>query len=181
MERPQILRRATKGFTLIEISVVIVVVTLIAALMMPNIMAMKSSREARNFLSAIRDLSVRARTEALNHGETMAMTMDPTNQQLTVAVDSTETDADKNIASLKVPEGTTLQTYKIGTEDSNDASWKVHFYPDGRSEGGGFEINQANAVQAFMIREDGSNRMLMGNYPDLTSEKWQAGDYVKRQ
>jgi len=173
--------RATKGFTLIELTVIIIVVALIATIVLPNFVAVRKGQEARNFVSEVRTLAVRARNEALAHGETLAMTYDGTNQQLFVAVEAGEVDENQEIANLKLPEGTTLQSFKTGTNDTSDANWKVHFYPDGRSEGGGFEINQSNLLHSFVVRDDGSNQMLAGDYPDQSNEKWQAGDYARRQ
>lgn len=201
----RIFRAATKGFTLIELLVIIVVISLIAVMVYPNVFALRTSREAKNFLTNIRALAVQARNEAINRGQTIVMTSDSANHHVTIDVDTTTTNnnigaqqtqaplqlenggasstalPDFSAVNVTIPGNTTLQTFKLGTNDSNEGAWMLHFYADGRTDGGGFEILQYGQTHSFVVDPNGSNQMLNGNYPDQTQNKWTAGQYEQRQ
>lgn len=183
-----------RGFTLIELSVVILVLALVVSIVVPNVMAMIAGRRSKNFLSDVRTFSVRARNQAIDTGQTMVLAANGSEHGLTISADTTTTTTNSTnanatanavtstdpIANLALPNGTTLQTFKIGTQDSNEGEWKIHFYPDGRSDGGGFEIVQGGLTYSWIVAQDGSNKLLSGSYPDQTSEVWPAGGYEKR-
>ncbi len=180
-----------RGFTLIELSVVIVVLALVVSIVVPNVMTMIAGRRSKNFLSDVRTFSVRARNQAVETGQTMALDANGSEHGLTISADTTTNSTSTNstanavtstdpLANLALPNGTTLQTFKIGTQDSNEGEWKIHFYPDGRSDGGGFEIVQGGLTYSWIVAQNGSNKLLPGSYPDQTSEVWPAGEYEKR-
>jgi Tfp pilus assembly protein FimT len=175
---------------MIELIVVIGVITLIAGIVAPMAISLQKGQVTRNFYTSVRDLSVKARNEAINRGLTMTITSDGNQKHLEMAVDTTVATSntlappsptvDVPAVDVPIPDDVTLQTYKTGTNDTTEGEWKLHFYPDGSSDGGGFEIAQGSKTQTWIVATDGSNRMLDGTYPDPTLEKWQAGDYAKR-
>src|ERR1700730_7789392 len=78
---PSPTKTSRRGFTMIELIVVIAVVTLIAGLVAPKVVAMHDGQISRNFLTAVRSLAVQARSEAINREVTMAITFDSSNNQ----------------------------------------------------------------------------------------------------
>jgi Tfp pilus assembly protein FimT len=175
---------------MIELIVVIGVITLLAGIVAPMAISLQAGQVTRNFYTSVRDLSVKACNEAINRGLTMVITSDGNTKKLSMAADTTVATSntlappsptvDIPTVEVPIPDGVTLQTYKSGTNDSNEGDWKLHFYPDGTSDGGGFEIAQGSKIQSWIVAIDGSNQLLDGNYPDPTLQKWQAGDYAKR-
>lgn len=172
--------RISRGFTLIELMVVIAGLTLIASIAMPNLWRARESIAVANFLSDLRSFGTECRDRAITGGQTLALTYDESGQILRLHTDSGEEQDGTNVASLSVPPLVSFQGFRVGTDDSTSSEWAVRFYPDGRSDGGGFEALDNGRVHAWVVQTNGSVVLQDGSYPDQSQQNWAAGEYERR-
>jgi prepilin-type N-terminal cleavage/methylation domain-containing protein len=67
LESPSL--RTNKGFTLLEMTVVVTLLALFAALIVPNVASEKAGREARQFFPKARNLMLEARGRSIVEGD----------------------------------------------------------------------------------------------------------------
>ncbi|MFQ3677236.1 MAG: prepilin-type N-terminal cleavage/methylation domain-containing protein [Fimbriimonadaceae bacterium] len=73
-----------RAFTLIELSVVIVLLALLAGLVVPNLVNQRDARQTRLALIQARDALVEAQARAVREGQTVAVRFDEASQTLTI-------------------------------------------------------------------------------------------------
>jgi prepilin-type N-terminal cleavage/methylation domain-containing protein len=169
-----------KGFTLIEISVVIVLLALLAALIMPNLVAVKASRERNAFRSELRRLAVSAREDAILRSSIRVLRYeDGSNAFLTSTVSEDGTPADSG-RSVALPEGVRVDSFRVGAREVAGGEWEMRFQIDGSTEGGGVELSDGAFVYSLRFAEDGTVRLLEEELPNLSDERWSAGSYEQR-
>jgi len=169
-----------RGFTLIELMVVIAVLSLMAALVVPNLIARERSQAARDFFSALPRLAAQARLSAIQQQATTRMTYDSASRRIVVELEPVGPEEGRELASAPVPDGIEPGNMRTGNENSGSSDWQLRFYADGRSDGGGAEWNDAGRQRALIVDRDGISRMLEGNLPEAREERWPAGDYERR-
>jgi general secretion pathway protein H len=146
------------GFTLLELLVVVVIITLMSALVAPRILGslahMNLKTEAKRMAAAMRY----ARSQAVSEQATYVASFDLAAERLTVARVEAEKAADTPPAAADgengggasseagnpppaplvytLPEGIVLQKTEAGNELFPDDELRIEFYPDGNSSGG---------------------------------------------
>jgi general secretion pathway protein H len=166
-----------RAFTLIEISVVILVIALLAAIVMPNLVRMKESRERREFYSRMNRFVSTARESAITENVTLAITLGSSGRSLVLVEE--DVDGERERRSLEFPDGVeTSVSDASGLGATGD--WRLRFYPDGGADGGGLEFSDGGRIRSLQVSPDGSVRMADGPAEVRQQEKWQAGDYEKR-
>lgn len=189
-----------------EVSVVVVILLLMATAVTPSLMNQRHSQEFQSFLSGMRDAALLGRDRAITSGSTLVMTYDDSQRQLTLKVEeapTTNTTANPTgITSLKtaaanalasnndageqivkqisLPPDVNVTSYRLGDQDSTSAEWQLHFYPDGKTDGGGIEIDSNGAAYSLIVGTNGGAQVSREKYPAPTTESWAAGDYEKR-
>lgn len=168
-----------KGFTLIELSVVVLIMAMFAALTVPNMAATVESGNKRNFRQSVITMIRRAKEEALTRGQVVLMSTNSDNGfELSTTVDEQET----KFAEVSPVDGVTATNFMKGGSSAGEGDWQMAFYPDGTCEGGSFEFQQNGSTRSVSISKkncavtvtDGS--LEPENDPD---QQWQAGEYEK--
>jgi len=173
-------RHSLKAFTLIELTVVIAVLALLAAAVMPFLAAAEVGGKERAFLSNLKGLAIEGRETAINSGRDVTLTYDDTNNAFTLKTTDSNGD-DQDIKSEDMPPSLKTTKFEVGTQDSNAGDWKVLFYPDGTSDGGGVEIARGNdTLSLYIDKSTGRSQMISDQLPDPKADSWTAGDYVHR-
>jgi prepilin-type N-terminal cleavage/methylation domain-containing protein len=170
--------RNKRGFTLIELSVVIIVLALIAATVLPRLSTLESSREYRDFRLAVRRLGLEAREQAISRGLPTSVTFDESEQTLNIVIDSDGEET--TLRTVEVVEGVEPARFAADNAETNASEWKLTFYPDGRSDGGGIDFESNGDLFTLYAEKSGSVHFADGEMPDLTSEQWPAGEYEHR-
>ena len=85
-----------------------------------------------------------------------------------------------NGASVDLPEGVSVGQINLGSQSSSTSDFKLHFYADGRSEGGGFEMVDGSTTRSLTVDRNGIARLEEGSLPAATADKWEAGQYEQR-
>jgi len=160
--------------------VVITVLALFAAAIMPNIVREKHSREVRQFFPQMRNLLLATRSKAIGDGVTRTVRIDDgANRVIVERTDATTGDVTED-GSLSMPSGVTTNAFRLKKDDSNAADWKVGFYADGRSEGGGVEFKADGKSISLLIEPGGAVKLQDGELPDISNQEWDAGGYEQR-
>jgi Tfp pilus assembly protein FimT len=167
-----------RGFTLIELGVVITVLILVAFAVWPSIFAMQRSREYRDFRLGVRRLATFARESAITRKEPVSLAYDDGARQLRVVA---EGEQESVLETITAPESVTAGPYSQGGSDTNSADWRLRFFADGSSEGGAVQFQSGQDTFYIAAREAGEVRFGEGEMPNLGNEKWQAGTYEQRQ
>jgi type II secretory pathway pseudopilin PulG len=197
--------RRHRGFTLIEMSVIVVVLMLFAALIVPNVIKMGPAQQQRAIYGALVDLVRKAREDAIENGTTYALAYDgsksafvlkkqPASPDQTASstgnlpqpenrpLSNVQSVSDlEDVTSLVLPAGIQANTFRVGTEGTDPGSWLLHFYPDGTSEGGGVELTPGgNVFKSVEVTKNGIPSLVDGPLPDPSEEKWTAGTYAQQ-
>lgn len=174
------MKRRTRGFTLIELSVVIAILALLAATVFARIAAIKDSQTYHAFVNQLGEIGTQTREEAIALAKPVDLEFDSTNNRFSIhTVD--DNGGDQVLSSLPVPAGYTPQRFQLSGKDSDAGEWKLYFYPDGSSDGGGVQISQGNnTISLYCDATTGKSKLTHDQLPDPSSLNWIAGDYIHR-
>jgi hypothetical protein len=157
---------------------VIIVLALIATTVLPRLAAIESSREYRDFRLAVRRTGVEARELAISRGIPTSVTFDDSEQTLNIVAEAEGEET--TLRSVRVVEGVTAARFAAGDAETNASEWRLTFYPDGRSDGGGIDFESNGDLFTLYAEKSGAVHFADGEMPDLTSEQWPAGEYEHR-
>lgn len=165
-----------RGFTLIEMSVVVLIIALLAAAVAPNLVSLKTGRELRQFRSDLRQLAAQTRESAISTGKELDLSFGSNR----FSVQPADTESTVVPRTLAVPDVVTTNRFELAGADSSEGEWTLRFYPDGTTDGGGVELREGQNAFALQIKKSGEVLVVDGNLPDTTAEKWQAGEHEQR-
>jgi type II secretory pathway pseudopilin PulG len=172
--------RANRAFTYAEMLVVLTVILLISSVLMPRFDTMKRSRELRFFKIEMRNLASEARTRAIQSGDTVALGFDKTEKTL-FSLQEGSNGQEQRVGTLAVPDWISATQFSADQRESQDDGWRVPFFPDGSSAGGGIEFEADGDTFSFAVhRGNGRPRVTVGELPDLSLDEWKAGGYEPR-
>lgn len=175
------MNKTSRAFTLIELSVLVLLIALVAAAVAPNLAALKRSRVEREFPIALRRFAVEARERAISSGTPLALTFGDQLQVLSLVQVSTDGTGNQPLKQLSLTSELQTGRLELAGSESNSADWILRFFPDGTSDGGGVEFTRGN--QTFCLVVDaatGASRLLDGQLPDTLGQRWQAGEIEHR-
>jgi prepilin-type N-terminal cleavage/methylation domain-containing protein len=172
--------RLNKGFTLIEMTVVITILVVFAAVIMPNLSSEQKSRTARQFFPKARNLMLEARSRSIGDGVTRSVRIDESGGRLVVERTDADTGDPVEDRSLALPEGVTSSAFRVEKEESNSSEWAVRFFADGKALGGGITFESNGRAISLIVDATGSITQIDGSLPDTSDETWDAGGYEQR-
>lgn len=166
-----------RGFTLIELSVVIVILAMFAAAVVPNLARTVTSSQDRSYRQSLLTLVQKAHTEAIMRGQTVSLSVAESGA-LQIAVQ--QDDQQEVIRQVDANDGQEIAKFMLKGEEVADSDWIVQFYADGKCDGGGFQVGQGNAAFSYQIRRsDGRVRLNSGEL-DVNNDpesEWEAGQF----
>ena len=165
---------ARQAFTLIEMTVVITILAMMAALVVPSVVAMKKSRDVRDREEAIRRLPSQA-LQAARDGKT-AVTLRVDGSDLILEKSSPDDQADaEEVKRVSLGSFSVSAARQSGeTTDAASFAWKV--YPDGTAEAATLTIREGAGTKTLQLTPQGDARWLASGEAEQTSEKWTAGE-----
>jgi type II secretory pathway pseudopilin PulG len=157
--------------------VVIVVLAAIASLTVPNLVRAREAREKRDFEANLYRLASYARETAIQDRKTLSLGI---SDRAFAVYEETEGEEETELRSLTMPEGVETGSMAAEGEDATSSDWRLRFYADGTSDGGGVELNNDGRVRSLQIKPDGTMSLIEGSLEETGNEKWTAGEIEKR-
>lgn len=162
--------------------VVTALLVLATALVAPRLLSTQEGSETRRFFSDVRGLIIAARDEAILRGVPVSVEFAEDNSIVATRErleDAMQTDT---IRSLPVQPGVTASRTVLDGETVEQSDWKLTFYPDGTSLGGGveFAVNGQPFRSVYVVHGLSSVALISGELPDPSEQKWTAGEHEKR-
>ena len=168
-----------RGFTLVEIMTVVIVLATIAAIMAPNLASSVKTNSKRSYLAAIDRMPALAKQLALTNGSTATLIIDEDGamsiQQQLDTNDDPQTSDRVAANALLSPD-----RFVVGTNETSETEWQIRFFPDGTSDRGGIEFDDNGNRWYLSVDGQGNGRVQAGELPDLSEDRWEAGDNVQR-
>jgi len=181
-----------RGFTLIEMVVVCAILSTLAALVYPNLVGMKSNRDRTEAYYRVLRLAQRGRESAILDGQTYSLVVKDgtsvTLQREKAATQDTDprqaqtstTPEMEDVDSVTLPNGASVGNVALDGKTSTASDFTLHFYPDGRSEGGAFEMTEGSTVRNLTVTTGGLATLAEGTMAPPQSNRWEAGQYEQR-
>ena len=104
-----------------------------------------------------------------------------TRTKTNIGTNSLDHSNDKTVKTLPLTSGVQFGNFQLAGSATDSGSWKLHFYADGSTDGGGFEMVDRGQTKSVVVNAHGGTQLNDGTLPDASQEKWTAGDYVHRQ
>jgi prepilin-type N-terminal cleavage/methylation domain-containing protein len=171
------IRMLRRGFSMVEMTVVIVVLALMAAAIMPNVGTAVEQNRRRNYRLAVPRLVGEAQNYAIREGQTVTMRAD-TDGAFTLV---TEAEGEENTINELTPvEGVDIDALLTADGSDPGSDWQINFYPDGSSDGGVIELSDAGAPFRYQVLKSSGKVRRIGEDTPLEAEKWEAGNLAVR-
>jgi prepilin-type N-terminal cleavage/methylation domain-containing protein len=168
-----------RGFTFLEMTVVVVLISLFAAMVMPNLFASRERQQETTFFDGARRLASQGRDLAISSGESFALKIDKSRLVLGQADRSTG-QLTSETASEEMPESVSLDQLQLGFNSSTPTDFLLMFYPDGSADEGGLQFKtNAGLIRALNITNRGVPT-LDESLAQLEDQRWTAGTYATR-
>ncbi len=181
-----------RAFTLVEMTVVCAILAMLAVLVTPNLIGMKTRRDRDETINSVLRLVQRGRESAIqgrrtyqlivNGGTTLTLQRnkaaqegdDPRQAQVGQPAET------EDVAQVELSGEVTLGDLRLGDKDTNASDFTMHFYPDGSSEGGGLELAYDGSKKNLAVTNRGLATLADGALSTATETEWEAGQYVQR-
>lgn len=169
--------RRRRGFTFIEMIVVITIMALMASIAIPSMAGAERARQYRSALSNLKRLPIQAREAAISRGTTVVLHTEGNGTGIVAVEESADGVEGQTIGRADLPEGLSFRTLRVGDRDAGTSDWSLRFYSDGTSDGGGFEIEEnANIWSVVIEPRTGRVQNVKGEMPPLSEQSWPAGE-----
>ena len=168
-----------RGFTLIEVSTVIVVMAMMAALVAPNVASAIEGGKRRGFRVSVLTLIRQAKNESIVRGATT----DIRSSESTVSLVLPGEDSETTLGTVNAVNGVELSHFQQDGNEVSEGEWAISFYPDGTSSGGGFQFDEGQGSQAVIVsKKTGLTRLTKVDSTTVTDDEteWEAGDFVQK-
>lgn len=172
-----------------ELSAVIVLLAVLAAVIVPRLPAIRASQDAINFRNQLLNLSEFARESAIENQRTATLRFDENNNFVyELAEDEDETSlSDQQLEeqlaqqSIPIPENVDFIIYQTANTEVNQEDWQCAFYANGSADRASLEFEQNGRPYHFVISaEQGLSRVFEGRLVEVEPDTWPAGDIEVR-
>lgn len=181
--------RHRQGFTLIEMSLVVVLLFLAAALVSPNLVAIRNSRKAADMRAAIVRLPIEARNEARKSGQAVRLRV--ADSALVLERISATTETSSKVIDQGTSDAVEVKRVELGSDwkvdgvwtdgqESGTDDWKWDVSPDGSATNGAIRFQENGATHSLSLQTDGGSSWENGDPKDTRQEEWTAGELENR-
>ena len=166
-----------RGFTLIEVAVVITLVAILATLVLPSVVAAKRSQDAMSVRQDVFGFFAAARVEAIGLGRIVVVRFDNSGSQLVAESVDPATEQQEELLLYDVPDFVTPESFVLGDEVVSSVEWEVRFYPDGSCDAAEFELLDGSLV-VLVVLDPATGLVTVGEEleEDEADEFWPAGE-----
>ena len=166
-----------RGFTLIEVAVVITLIAILATLVVPSVFAAKRSQDAQAVRQDVFGFFAAARVEAIGSGRIVVVRFENSGSQLVAESFDPVTEQQVELRVYEVPDFVTPESFLLGDELVSSVEWEVRFYPDGSCDDAEFELLDGSLV-VLVTLDPATGRVTVGEdtEEDEVDEFWPAGE-----
>lgn len=177
--------RSRAGTTLIELTVVLAVLLLIAAAVGPRVVAIQQSQNLKQLEAKVARLPAEAQNQAITLQTPIRLRISSNSIVLEkVTLDSyggiTADTQSEQIKQVDLGDSITVDNAEMNGQNAPPDSWTWIVYPDGSSDTGALEFEVDKSHYALVINERARSQWIQGDMPDQTQDQWPAGTYVQR-
>lgn len=164
--------RCRRGSTLIEMNMVVFLLLVMATLVLPGVVALKRSSDARALEDAIARLPIEAKNEARKSQVPVVMKVDGSTLVISRQPD---TGALEEVKHVDLGTDFRIEKAQQNGQDTSPNEWQWTVYPDGSADAGGLEFSEGSKPKAMVLSKDGGIRWLQDRLPETGQDQWQAG------
>lgn len=156
----------------------IAILMILSAALSPAVGGWINGQATHTFLNSFNNLPAKAKNLAVSTNTNVALTFDGRSFRL----GSTDSNGDSTeLGTLSMPDGVDVSRLFNDGKVADSSDWKINFYPDGSSDGGGIELSRGNSLTSLSVDKGTSLATVTdGEMPDGENTSWPAGDYVQR-
>jgi type II secretory pathway pseudopilin PulG len=165
-----------RAYTLVELTIILVVLVLMAALVVPNLLSMLRSRSIFAEEQAVLRAPLTARTLARRSKVAVALKL----QGNAIVIEKHKDDnSDEEVKRVPLDSLRVRSTHKNGNAE-DQGTWKWTVYPDGTSDTGGIEFAEGAVKKSLALSANADARWVDGDLPNTSDDTWQAGQLQTR-
>lgn len=171
------------AFTLIEATVVITILALMAALVIPNVVALKRSQDVQTLKASVLRLPVEAQNEARLSKKAVTLRAEG-GDTLIMERAAEEGESPTEVKRIALSGGLTLDAAQAEGKSVDLSSWEWTVYPDGSAVPGRLELAEGNRILSLRLPGEGElPRWISASSSNATEsgeERWSAGELEQR-
>jgi len=171
-----------RGFTYVEMGVVLVVIAMFSALVTPHLLKTRKSQELRLLAPRLDALVLLGRSRAA--ASRIVVTLSYNGSDKTFRIDGNAENQSSNASkatTVQLPESVTIARQTLKGADVGEDDWSVKFQPDGTSEGASVEFDEGKRTFSWIIGETRADDIVReGEVGEKPETKWEAGEIERR-
>lgn len=173
-----------RGFTLIELTVVLFILLLLSAAVVPNVVSIGLSRDLKNREARIVRLPAEARNEAQRTGKPIRLRVDGATLVMERvpdgAVGGSQIIKGEKIKQVNLGKSIEVDSVETGGQPADVGSWQWTVYPDGSAENAGISFDEGKVQRSLLLSADSNARWVSGGLPPSSPDHWPAGQLHQR-
>jgi type II secretory pathway pseudopilin PulG len=169
-----------RSFTLIEATVVITILALLAALVLPNVVAMKRSRDVQSLKASVLRLPAEALNEARKSKLAVTLRAEGSDT-LIMERAGAEGEDSTEVKRLSLSQDLQLDAATSEGQSVDLGTWEWTVYPDGSAKAGHLELLEGNRILDLRLPGEGElPRWNTATTTQTDDERWSAGELEQR-
>ena len=190
-------RTRVRAFTLVEMTIVVFILGIIASTLISRLMVQQEGNKMRNSIQKIESAAYKAEQLAVTSGQMRTLGYDESTQSLTISQDADSSDLVSN-----QPNNTLRQSSSNSSGQDSDiseslgAGWTVNevrnsssetestlsikFYPDGTAEPKSVQFQLGDLTVVLKVTADGRISVKRGVIEEDNQQEWEAGQLEQR-
>lgn len=165
-----------RGFTFVELSVVLIVIVLGSVIVAPRALAMIDGQRVNSFRQDVQRLFRQAKTEAQSRRTDLVLRWE---DGLVLEQAAAEEGGEANVlARAEAPEGLVeFERATVGASEEDSSNWQLQFPSIGQPEQGGIQLSASG--RPFWVRIGPGGVIEFGDDelpPSEDTQEWPAGD-----
>jgi prepilin-type N-terminal cleavage/methylation domain-containing protein len=170
-----------RGYTLMEMSVVIVIIALFATMVVPAMAKWRAGNDYRAFPSKLLNLVGKAKQDAIDNKQTRSIGFDATTDEFRMYWTDPQSNNEQEGQRLALPDGLDMGRMVYLGNDTSADTWQMTFYADGTAEDSGVELRNQDQYLSVSTNSLGQIKMIKDQLPDPSTQRWSGGDLETRQ